>query len=224
MQVYIAGTGKLATELIEKLIPKDGLSFSRWLGSPPSKGKNIVIHAGSGREIGAISDFCSITSSVLVELSTGSSLEESHPNFPVVLCPNTNILMLKFMCMLERSGDMFNGCATQITESHQASKSSVPGTAVQMAHSLGVDEHAIISVRNSAQQLSEFHIPNEHLARHAFHRITLQDGPCSIAMETRVFGDAPYASGVQQIIGAVSRRTLEPRVYSITEFIKNAWI
>ena len=224
MQIYIAGTGKLATELLERLIPQDGLSISQWCGAPNGSGKCIVVHAGSGREIEAISKFCSSTSSVLVELSTGSSLEEAHPDFPVILCPNTNILMLKFMCMLERSGAMFKRCEIQITESHQASKTSVPGTAVQMAHSLGIAAQAIVSVRNSSQQASEFHIPNEHLTRHAFHRITIQDGPCSISMETRVYGDAPYASGVQQIIAAVSRRTLESRVYAITEFIENGWV
>lgn len=224
MQIYIAGTGKLATELRERLIPQDGQSISQWPCTPVPNRKSIVIHAGSGREMGAISEFCSSTSSVLVELSTGSSVEGSLPNFPVILCPNTNILMLKFMCMLERSGAMFMGSECQVTESHQASKTSVPGTAVQMANSLGINEHKIVSVRNAAQQASEFHIPQEHLARHAFHRITVQDGPCSISMETRVYGDAPYASGVQQIIAAISRRALESRVYSITEFIENGWI
>lgn len=224
MQVYIAGTGKLATELLEKLIPLKGLSIARWAGESNSNAKSIVVHAGSGREIGSITQFCSRTSSVLVELSTGSSLEGTHPSFPVVLCPNTNILMLKFMYMLERSGTMFTGCEIQITESHQASKTSVPGTAVQMAHSLGVRASDITSVRNPAQQAGELVIPNEHLSRHAFHRITIQDGPCTISMETRVYGDSPYASGVQQIIGAVNQRKLESRVYSITEFIENGWV
>ncbi|KIF81313.1 dihydrodipicolinate reductase C-terminal domain-containing protein [Noviherbaspirillum autotrophicum] len=224
MQVYIAGTGKLSTELLEKLIPLKGLSIARWPGESASNAKSIVVHAGSGREIGSITEFCSRTSSVLVELSTGSSLEGTHSSFPVVLCPNTNILMLKFMCMLERSGAMFTGCEIQITESHQASKTSVPGTAVQMANSLGVVASDITSVRNPAQQAGELAIPNEHLSRHAFHRITIQDGPCTISMETRVYGDSPYASGVQQIIGAVNQRKLESRVYSITEFIENGWV
>jgi len=224
MQIYIAGTGKLATELLESLTPQDGLSITQWCGTPNANDKCIVVHAGSGREIEAISKFCSSTSSALVELSTGSSLEDAHPDFPVILCPNTNILMLKFMCMLERSGEIFKRCEIQITESHQSSKNSVPGTAVQIAHSLGIAEQAVVSVRDSAQQASEFHIPDEHLARHAFHRITIQDGPCSISMETRVYGDAPYASGVQQIIATVGRRTLEPRVYAITEFIENGWL
>ena len=224
MQVYIAGTGKLATELVDELEPEDGLTISRWPPETDLVAQSVVVHAGSGRELGTITAFCARTSSVLVELSTGSVLEGAQPHFPVVLCPNTNILMLKFMCMLARSGDMFKGCDIQITESHQASKASVPGTAVQIAHLLGVSESAIVSVRDTAQQTSRLNIPHEHLARHAFHRIAIQEGPCAISLETRVYGDSPYASGVQQIIAAIRRRTLQSRTYSITEFIESGWV
>lgn len=224
MQVYIAGTGKLATELLERLVSQGDLTISKWSVTPAASSKSIVIHAGSGREIKAISDFCSNTSSALIELSTGSSLDGTHPNFPVILCPNTNILMLKFMCMLQRSSAMFKGYPKQITESHQASKTSVPGTAVQIAQSLDIAQNSITSVRNASQQTDEFNIPGNHLDRHAFHRVTIQDGPCTISMETRVYGDAPYASGVQQILTAVHSQTLGAGIFSITDFIENGWI
>lgn len=224
MHVYIAGTGKLANELLEKLVPQDQLTFSPWPAPSGVVDRCIVIHAGSGREIDAISAFCSNTSSVLIELSTGSALAGAKPTFPVVLCPNTNILMLKFMSMLERSGPLFKGCDIQIVESHQASKTSVPGTAVQIAHSLGIEPQHIVSVRQAEQQEHSLHIPPAHLARHAFHKISIENGPCSIAMETRIYGDSPYASGVQQIIAAVNDRTLDNRVYFINEFIENGWV
>lgn len=224
MQVFIAGTGKLATELLDKLNPYSEFAVSPWSGEPAVDGPVIVVHAGSGREINSISNFCQRTSSVLVELATGSSLEGLQPTFPVVLCPNTNILMLKFMSMLERSGALFKGSEIRITESHQASKTSVPGTAVSMAKALGVDTSEIASVRNASQQITELSIPEEHLARHAFHEIQIHDGPCTISMETRVYGDSPYASGVRQIIGAIQRRELQARAYSINEFIENGWV
>jgi len=224
MQVYIAGTGKLATELLDELKACDGFAVDAWPGESAADGRAIVVHAGSGREISSISDFCRRTSSVLVELATGSRLEEAQPHFPIVLCPNTNILMLKFMCMLERSGSLFKGCEIRITESHQSSKTSVPGTAVSMARALGLAASGIVSVRDASLQVADLGIPPAHLARHAFHRIQIQDGTCSIAMETRVYGDSPYASGVQQIIGAIRQRALQARVYSINEFIDNGWV
>lgn len=224
MQVFIAGTGKLATELLHRLNSNNEYTASPWSGEAVTEGRAIVVHAGSGREINNISSFCGRTLSVLVELATGSSLEASNPNFPVVLCPNTNILMLKFMCMLERSGSLFKGSEIHITESHQSSKTSVPGTAVSIANALGVFASEITSVRNAAQQIADIAIPQEHLARHAFHRIQIHDGPCSISMETRVYGDSPYASGVQQIIAAIKKRPLQARSYLINEFIENGWL
>lgn len=224
MKVYIAGMGKLATELLEKLAPQDGLTISRWPAENGFNEKCIVVHAGSGRELAAIAAFCKRTSSILVELSTGSSLESSQPDFPVVLCANTNILMLKFMHMLERSGGLFRGGEITITESHQASKTSVPGTAVRIAHSLGLPESSITSVRDAARQENVLDIPREHLARHAFHRIDIQEAGCVISMETKVYGDSPYASGVQKIIASLRQRTLQSRVYPVIEFIENGWI
>jgi 4-hydroxy-tetrahydrodipicolinate reductase len=224
MQVFIAGSGKLATELLHTLNANTDYNVSPWPGDAVPEVRAIVVHAGSGREISTISGFCGRTSSVLVELATGSSLEASVPDYPIVLCPNTNILMLKFMCMLERSGSLFKGSEVRITESHQSSKTSVPGTAVSMAHALGVCASEVTSVRNSSQQIADLGIPQEHLARHAFHRIQIQEGPCSIAMETRLYGGSPYASGVQQIIAAIQHRALQARAYSINEFIENGWL
>jgi len=147
-QVYIAGTGKLATELLDKLKLNNEFAVSTWPG-------------------------------------------ESE---------------------------------IRVTESHQSSKTSVPGTAVSMANALGLAASEIVSVRNAAQQIADLGIPPDHLERHAFHRIEIHDGPCSIAMETRVYGDSPYASGVQQIIGTIQQRALQARVYSINEFVDNGWV
>ena len=69
------------------------------------------------------------TESVLIELATGSALRSRAPACPVVLCPNTNILMLKFMAMLHRGGSLFAGSRITVTESHQAGKTSAAGTA-----------------------------------------------------------------------------------------------
>ncbi|RDI10539.1 dihydrodipicolinate reductase C-terminal domain-containing protein [Comamonas sp. AG1104] len=224
MQVFVAGTGKLGSELLKSLTSKEGQAILPWHSDPTSNERSIVIHAGSGRELQTISTFCSRTSSVLIELSTGSAIESVDVCFPVVLCPNTNILMLKFMHMLECSGSLFSGYDIQLTESHQASKKSVPGTAVAIANALSLSIDKIASVRDTATQTGEFKIQEEHLGRHAFHQIRINDGSCQIAMESRVVGDSPYAHGVQQIVSAVIEQKLLNRIYSITEFIEKRWL
>lgn len=224
MQVFVAGTGKLGSELLKSLSSTQEQTISPWQGEPASSERSIVVHAGSGRELQTISNFCARTSSVLIELSTGSAIESLDVCFPIVLCPNTNILMLKFMHMLESSGSLFSGYDLQLTESHQASKKSVPGTAVAIANALRIPIDEIASVRDPAIQKGELKIREEHLARHAFHRIRINDSSCQIEMESRVVGDSPYASGVQQIIAAVTERKLLNRAYSITEFIEKRWL
>jgi 4-hydroxy-tetrahydrodipicolinate reductase len=201
-----------------------GLKVTPWQHAASSRSRAIVVHAGSGRELANVVSFCQRTNSTLIELSTGSGLETSAPTFPVILCPNTNLLMLKFMSMLSRSGHLFQPYDIRITESHQAGKTSTPGTAVAMAQSLGKAVNDIVSIRDPKEQSTALQIPREHLARHAYHRVTISDAVCRISMETRVYGPSPYAAGVSQIIAAVQARALEPRTYRINEFIENGWV
>lgn len=224
MQIIIAGTGKLATELLSALKIDGFAPAVSWANKRIKAGKTIVVHAGSGRELQAIAAYCEATHSPLVELATGSTIESMPVAFPVVLCPNTNILMLKCMSMLEHSGPLFRGYDIKLTESHQASKTSVPGTAVHMAASLGISQDDIQSVRDVGTQTADLQIPEADLARHAYHQVLIQDGPCSLKLETRVYGEAPYAHGVAQIITAVATHELENRVYSVMEFINNGWL
>jgi hypothetical protein len=224
MQVIVVGSGKLARELLAVLDAGPGGRIVPWRSEELQTAKSIVVHAGSGREIGEVRRFCEATQSALVELATGSVLEAGPVACPVILCPNTNIRMLKFMAMLGRRGELFRGYRIGLVESHQAGKTSVPGTAVSMAESLGLDASEIRSVRDAQVQQGALTIPPEHLARHAFHEVVIEDGACSIRMETRVYGDAPYANGVAQIVAAVRQQALENRRYSILEFIDHAWV
>ncbi|QVN21240.1 dihydrodipicolinate reductase [Burkholderia pyrrocinia] len=235
MQVLVVGTGKLANELLgaHKLDPAtcrvmswsdSARTDARRSDARRSDARSIVVHAGSGRELPAVVAFCEATASPLVELSTGSDLETGSHDFPVVLCPNTNILMLKFMSMLETSGYLFRDCEISLTESHQAGKTSVPGTAVGIGQSLGLRPEEIRSVRDPDLQRSEFAIPDDQLGRHAVHRIRIDDGACSLQFESRVYGATPYADGVSRIVEAVRQHDLEHRRYSIVEFIRNGWL
>lgn len=217
-QVFIVGTGKLATELLS------ALRVTPWAERGTAKDKSIVIHAGSGRELEDVISHCRETHSTLVELATGSEVESARPDFPVVICPNTNILMLKFMSMLAKSGHLFSGYKIKLTESHQAPKTSTPGTAVAVAHSLGLDDGDVISVRDPQQQRTTLQIPDAHLDRHAFHQVVIEDGMCSITMETRVYGATPYANGMAGIISAIRSNELEDRLYQLNEFVDNGWI
>lgn len=224
MQVLIVGSGKLASELLKGLPLTTPFTVHSWSIQPLVQGRSIVVHAGSGRELDDVIAYCGETNSVLVELATGSKIENALSTFPVVLCPNTNILMLKFMNMLANSGKLFEGYRIKLTESHQSEKRSTPGTAVAMAQSVGLSAEDVISVRDRKEQLTALGIPPEHLGRHAVHSITIDDGTCRILLETRVYGSSPYADGVSKIVFSAATRPLENRVYAVDEFIEHGWV
>lgn len=142
----------------------------------------------------------------------------------MVLCPNTNILMLKFMNMLARSGKLFNGYHVEVTESHQAEKRSAPGTAIAIAQSLGLSANDVTSVLDPREQLAALGIPPEHLSRHAMHTILIRDAACRISLETRVYGASTYADGVAKIVSAVASHQLESRTYAIDELVEHGWV
>jgi len=224
MQVLIVGSGKLALELLHHLSLPATFAISNWSTASTARERSIVVHAGSGRELHDAVAYCRETNSALIELATGSTVESVSPAFPIVLCPNTNILMLKFMHMLEKYGGLFEGYRIRLTESHQAGKRSTPGTAVAIAKSLGLAAESIISVREPEAQLAAFRIPPEHLGRHAVHSIAIDSGACRLLLESRVYGASPYADGVSKIVSAVAAHQLEHRVYEINEFIEYGWV
>ncbi|PKO30396.1 MAG: dihydrodipicolinate reductase [Betaproteobacteria bacterium HGW-Betaproteobacteria-7] len=224
MEVLIVGSGKLATELLNEFSLDASLMVRRWSHGSTTLCSAVVVHAGSGRELDDVIAYCHETRSVLIELATGSKLEISSPTFPVVLCPNTNLLMLKFMNMLAKSGKLFKSYHIEVTESHQAEKRSAPGTAIAIAQSLGLSANDVVSVRDPEEQLKTYHIPAEHLGRHAVHAIVVEDAACRISLETRVYGASPYADGVTKIVSALSSRELENRVYSIDELVEQGWV
>lgn len=224
MHIYIVGKGKLACELLSGLPPLLSQPVQPWPPAASTSAPAIVIHAGSGRNLPEVMAHCRATQSVLVELSTGSAVEQGEPGFPVVLCPNTHILMLKFMHMLAHSGALFKDCRITITESHQADKTSTPGTAVAMAESLGLSASDIVSVRDPEVQARDLHIPEAHLGRHAFHRITLEDQGCHITLEARLHGATPYADGVARIVAAILQHPLAPGVHAVQTFVAKGWL
>ena len=227
MNVLVAGNGKLARELLNALDLGQGFLTQPWSASDKrddAAARSIVVHAGSGREIDALVRYCEQTQSALVELATGSVLEDTVPGFPLVLCPNTNILMLKFMALLAANGAMFAGCEISLTESHQAQKTSTAGTALSLAKSLALPASEVRSIRDPVEQEGVLAIPREHLGRHAYHHITIKDGCCTLNFETRVYGDTPYADGVAKIVKAIRGRELENRRYEVTEFITRGWL
>lgn len=217
--ILIAGSGKLARSLLNGLPSRlPGYQLDTWehLGRYSGQ-KPVIVHIGSGRQLPEVIEFCRRNQAPLIQASTGMEHEKAGFDFTFIDAPNLNLLMLKFMFMLKQSGTLFQGYDISLTESHQHSKTSVAGTALEMASSLGLEASAVKSVRNPEDQKNRYGIPDDSLDLHAFHEILIRDGGTSIQFRTLVKGHESYIDGISKIIGCLDR--LQPRYYPILELI-----
>jgi len=68
----------------------------------------VVVHAGSVWELPNVVAYYQTSHATWVALATGSVVDDGQYTFPLVICPNTHILMLKCMPMiLENAVDRF---------------------------------------------------------------------------------------------------------------------
>lgn len=220
IKVLVVGAGKLANAVLNSDLSLQFCEILKWEAKYSAlTEKAIIIHAGSGRQLKECIEFCERTKSVFIELSTGLETEKMESGFPLIVCPNTSILVLKTLNMIKACGGYFENCDISITESHQSSKKTEPGTAYAFANSLKVTPNQIISIRNPEIQRTEIGIPEEYMDKHAYHKIVIKDGNDEVTIETKVLGHDSYANGVRKIIQAVSEFSLEDKRYSIFDLI-----
>lgn len=220
IKVFVAGSGKLANALLTSDIALSAGEMIKWDSACQNYGeKSILVHAGSGRQLKECVEFCQRTKSVMIELATGMETEKMNPDFPLIICPNTSILVLKTLHMLKAYGHHFENFELSITESHQAAKTTEPGTAFAFAHSLKYPTDKIISVRNPVLQTNRIGIPEEYLEKHAWHKIIIRDGKDEVMIETKVLGHDSYARGLKRIIESVVKNPLENKRYTVLDLI-----
>jgi len=222
MKIFVVGSGKLANAIIKSQISFQSVELLKWdTQFQNNTQKAIIVHAGSGRQLKECIDFCSRTKSLFIELSTGLETEKMESDFPLIICPNTSILILKTIHMLKACGKHFENYSISLTESHQSTKTTEPGTAFAFADSVTLPLNKIVSIRDPEIQQYEIGIPNEYLDKHAYHKLIIKDGNDEVTIETKVLGHESYAKGVKTIIEAVLKHTLENKKYTILDLIEN---
>ena len=220
INIFVVGSGKLANTLLTSNLSLPLCNISKWESKfQILEEKAIVIHAGSGRQLEECFKFCSRTKSVFIELATGLKTEKEELDFPLIICHNTSILVLKTLSILNAFGRDFNDYEISIIESHQSAKATEPATAYAFADSLKYPKDKIVSIRKDEIQRDIIRIPEEYLSKHAYHKISIRDGNGEIIIETKVLGHDSYVKGVKKIIEAVLKSNLENRKYTVLEII-----
>jgi 4-hydroxy-tetrahydrodipicolinate reductase len=222
MKIFIVGSGKLANAILTSNLSTPSFEVIKWETQCQTlNNKAIVVHAGSGRQLNECLEFCAKTKSVFIELSTGLETEKINLGFPLIICPNTSILLLKTLSMIKQFGSNFSNYEISITESHQSTKNTEPGTAYNFANSLKVPHDKIVSIRDTQIQQNKIGIPQEFLGKHAYHKITIKDNNDEVTIETKVLGHASYATGVRTIIETCINNDLENKTYTVLDLIDN---
>ncbi len=220
MRIYIVGSGKLANAILTSNLSFQSCEILKWeTQNHTLNDKAIIVHAGSGRQLKECLEYCSRTKSVFIELSTGLGLEKTEPDFPLIICANTSILVLKTLKMIKANNKYFENYDISITESHQSTKTTEPGTAHAFANSLKFPINKIASIRDSHIQQNNIGIPKEYLNKHAYHKIVIKDGSDEISIETKVLGHNSYTNGLKQILDTVLKYSLENKKYTVLDLI-----
>jgi 4-hydroxy-tetrahydrodipicolinate reductase len=219
-KIFIVGSGKLANSILASNLSFSSCEVIKWENQYQALNDNsIIVHAGSGRQLNECLEFCSRTKSTFIELSTGLKSELLTPDFPLIICPNTSILLIKTLRMMELFGSSFENYDISIIESHQSTKSTEPGTAFNFANSLKVPRERIISVRDPQIQQNEIGIPQVFLSRHAYHKIVIKDNDDELTIETKVLGHDSYTKGVGKIIATCISHNLENKRYTVLDLV-----
>ncbi|OHD14439.1 MAG: hypothetical protein A2Y41_03050 [Spirochaetes bacterium GWB1_36_13] len=222
--LILVGQGKLANS-IKKGLPDylNDYQIDDWENIYQYPIENlIIVHIGSGRQLSEAVEFCSKNKVPLIQGSTGMNIERQDYNFTFIDAPNLSVLMLKFMHMIKEYGALFQDYQISITESHQDTKKSLPGTAIEIANALNVNPKEIKSIRNQDEQLNTYSIPKESLSLHAFHEISILDQGTTLHFKTLVEGHDSYVKGLSKIIQSLDG--LEDKYYHILDLIEKKLI
>jgi dihydrodipicolinate reductase len=223
MNVVIAGSGKLAKSILECKDLQLQYSLQSWDNFERSQNA-VIIHVGSGRQLDDITQYCSSNHGLLIQLSTGLEIKEYNKTYPVIICPNISVLIVKFMYMLEKFGKYFQEYEIQIIESHQSQKKSAPGTALHIADSLKLDHEKIITIRDKKRQQEELNIPDAFIDQHAYHEIRIKDNNAQFVLKTNVYGHEGYSKGVGKLLKVISEKNFENKMYNVIDLIDMGYL
>jgi dihydrodipicolinate reductase len=145
-------------------------------------------------------EYCHRNHIPLVVMSTGidSSLPE-HTDYPLVVAPNTNLRVLRYLRRVEEQARHLEGWKIKIIAHQQASKKDTSGTVKKLAAMLGISEDEIISVRNFEDTRAYYESLTEKNRNSYAGYVTTFTNPMNGNRETSdilVLGRDEYAQGL----------------------------
>jgi hypothetical protein len=211
-EVHISGKGKLASALITGLQESFGA-----MPFDPNRPGIPVIHAGSGKERLALFNYCQKYAVPYIEASTGMEAP-SEPSFVYIAAPNLSIAALDFLEAAPEFARHFPGGSIQLSESHQATKTSPPKTALLLCEQLGLE--SFTSIRTPSEQTKRWGLSRSELDAHAIHEVKIDHLGAEITFQLKITGYTPYIEGARQLL-SWNLKSLKAGLYTFPELSKS---
>ena len=222
INVIVVGHGKLANAIIStlpELDQKNGYfnSIQTYEGQTNFPSPTILIHVGSGRQYQECLTLSLKQRCIFIQAATEKDIPMKPPlpgEIVFINAPNLDLRLIKLFYWLKLGATLFKQDEITITESHQATKTSVPGTAYKICDILGIDHSKVASIRNSDLQ-KELQIKT--LEHHAYHKLVIGSSDSQIKIETKIEGSASYVEGLYEVLKSIPKIPVSN--YEIEELI-----
>lgn len=158
----------------------------------------------------------------------------NEAGLPAVIAPNMAKQIVGLQAIMEYAATefpgLFSGYSLEVKESHQRGKADTSGTAkamVQYFNEMGIafSQDQIQMERDPQKQLTEWGVPREYLAGHAWHTYTLlsADKTVKFSFTHNVNGREVYALGTLDALFYLEKKVREGgagRAYSMIDVLR----
>jgi dihydrodipicolinate reductase len=224
------GPGRLATKFIEFDHGIEDLEIKAV--TLPSHADVLVYSRKTPDTLPQAIKYSSETETPLIFASSGLAIPEGPYSFALLRAANLDLRVNGYM---QRVKDIFEsqyaGWTPTITEHHQETKVTADGepeksgTAKKLAEMLGVDEDAIVPVRDFERSSTQYDIPETSRDGYAVHLVVFTNpatGETSDPIEIVVRGRETYAQGLVDIYRAIQEHpeVFTPGLHDIVDLVK----
>jgi dihydrodipicolinate reductase len=197
--------GRFAKEIKQKLETIDSFEvIIPHQGMDDIKADICIYVSRSPRQLSQAVSICERNQAKLLVLSTDveKELKLLNPMCKVEFIPNSSIEVQEYIVSIEKFWSTHKDWPVSVIEYHQSAKTSVSGTAIEIAKRINLPAKNIVSVRDDSLAQKKFNIPQEHLNGYAIHQVTFTDpeGNHPETFEMKVFGRASYVNGLIRMI------------------------
>lgn len=190
------------------------------INTRPTEGQCVVFCSRDSANFGNAHRYCNDTGVPMLFMSSGLDCIPEHPEYPLVIAPNTSVPVLEFARRVSDQILMSEPDAVEIVEHHQPQKQDISGTAFWLCRLVNQDPAIIKTVRNWDKSSAEWGIPEIYRNGYAVHTVhAVYDGQPEFTDRVIEYGHRNYAAGALLFAQVLLDQNLQPGTLSILDLL-----